>query len=162
VLPERGGSGPFAGNIEGPMTTPLTTSLLTAGITALLGFVVFVGGQLALKLFVEPIQDQRRVIGRITHALMYYANVYEDSKPEEVDEGRRVYRDLGADLRSGIRVIPFYGLFVSLKLVRSIQQVRSAFAHLIGLANVVGTPAYGDAKTEMRRREIRESLGIEW
>jgi len=69
---------------------------------------------------------------------------------------------LGADLRSGIRVIPWYGLLARWKLVRCIEQVRTASAHLIGLANVVGTPAYGDENTEKRRQEIRESLGIEW
>jgi hypothetical protein len=97
------------------MIVTLSASLLTAGITALLGFVVFVGGQLTLKLFVEPIQDQKRIIGRIAHALTYYANVYEISRPEDVAEGRKVYRDLAGELRASFRVIPLYsftgGLF---------------------------------------------------
>ena len=77
------------------MLASLTTPLLTAGITALFAFVVFVAGQFTLKLFVEPIQDHRRVIGSIAHALMSYANVYADSKLEEVAEGRRAVPRLG-------------------------------------------------------------------
>jgi len=143
------------------MDSAQTTALLVAGITALLGVVLFVARQFALKLLVEPIQDHRRLMGRIASALYYYENVYEGSTQEVVAEARRAYRDLGTDLRSGVRLIPGYRLLARVKLVRSIEQIETASAHLIGLSNEVGTAKYGGEGTERRRREIRESLGIE-
>jgi|SRR5215208_2503471 len=93
------------------MSSSITTSLLTAGFTALLGLAVFVAGQFALKLFVEPIQAQKRAIGKTAHALTYYANVIEGSDPETVSEGRKVYRDLAAEFRASTNVIPLYRMF---------------------------------------------------
>src|SRR3712207_4409551 len=46
-----------------------STSVVTALLTAALGFVV---GQFVLKLLVDPIQEQRRIVGRVAHALFYY------------------------------------------------------------------------------------------
>jgi hypothetical protein len=41
-------------------------ALITALLTTALGLVVFVLGQFALKLIVEPIQEQRRAVGNYT------------------------------------------------------------------------------------------------
>lgn len=53
------------------------TELLTAALTALFGVLVFVLGQAAQRFVVEPIQDQRKVIGEVAFALLMFANVAE-------------------------------------------------------------------------------------
>ncbi len=144
------------------MSVSLSTSLLTAGITALLGFAVFVVGQLTLKLFVEPIQDQKRIIGRTAHALTYYANVCKMSPPEDAAEGRKVYRNLASELRASFEVAPRYNWCVQLKLVRPVDQLQSAYSGLIYLSNNVGTPGYGDDDTIKARRRVEDGLSIKW
>jgi hypothetical protein len=92
----------------------LTLSLITAAFTAFLGAVVFVVGHFVVRFVVAPIQEQARAIGGVTHALTYYANLYEDTYPDVIEEGSRVYRTLAAGLHSGVRVIPCYGIFARL------------------------------------------------
>lgn len=77
--------------------------MLTVFATVVAGVVVFVIGQVALKLVIEPMQDQASTIGGITHSLTYYANVSKASPDEEVREARRVYRDQAAALRRTLR-----------------------------------------------------------
>jgi|SRR5215218_738449 len=125
------------------MSSSITTSLLTAGFTALLGLAVFVAGQFALKLFVEPIQAQKRAIGKTAHALTYYANVIEGSDPETVSEGRKVYRDLAAEFRASTNVIPLYRMFARWKAVPPSERAKVAHARLIYLSNTIGTAKYG-------------------
>jgi hypothetical protein len=48
---------------------------LTALATTLGGTVVFVIGQIIQRLFIEPIQEQRKLIGEIIHALTFHANL---------------------------------------------------------------------------------------
>lgn len=136
----------------------LSASLTTASLTALFGIVVFVLGQITVKFFLDPIQEQAKTIGGITHALTYYANVIDIATPEHKVEASRVYRDLSAGLLTSVRVIPFYGVLEKWRIVRTQDQIREASNALIGLSNTAGTDRYED--TEMRRKTIRESLGI--
>lgn len=46
-----------------------------AAVAAVLAVFVFVLTQSFLKLVLEPVQEQRRLIGEVAHALLYYANV---------------------------------------------------------------------------------------
>jgi hypothetical protein len=41
--------------------------------TALIAVVVFVAGQILQRFVLEPIQEQRRLMGKIAHALLFYA-----------------------------------------------------------------------------------------
>ncbi len=136
-------------------------SLLTAVFTASLAAVVFVFGQFLLKLVIEPIQEQYRAIGGITHALLYHANAYEEVAPEQVIEARQVYRDLAAGLRVGVSVIPLYGLLSALGLVIPKERVWKASTALIGLSNSIGKERRFD-DIERRREEITENLGIKY
>ncbi len=140
---------------------PVYSSLLTAAFTAFLGAVVFVVGQILLKLVIEPVQEQYRSIGEITHALLYYANVYENFSPEQAVEAARVHRDLAADLRIGVSVIPLYGLLATFRLVVPEEKVWKASTALVGLSNSIGKEnRYDDI--ERRRQEITENLGIKY
>jgi hypothetical protein len=48
---------------------------LKVALTALVGIIVFVLGQVVQKTFIEPIQEQRRLVEKIIHALAYFANI---------------------------------------------------------------------------------------
>lgn len=57
-----------------------STIIVTAFLSALFGITVFVIRQLIQKLLIEPVQEQRKIIGEIAHALADYANVNDVSR----------------------------------------------------------------------------------
>src|SRR5687767_7840684 len=122
---------------------------LQIALTALLAVVVFVVGELLQKVFIEPIQDVRRTVGRIAHALTFYRNAMGQKKlsigdavvgmpPEELREVQKTIRGLASDLRAGPAVIPLYRLFAVIRLVPSREAIKSASTHLIGWSNSLG------------------------
>ncbi len=142
----------------------LVDAIVTAGLTTGLGFFAFVLGQVALKLVVEPIQEQARAVGDVAHALVYYHNVGPGNPagpdPERIAEARRVYRDLAGRLRTNLRVVARYESFARLRLVLPKERVRRASTALIGLANTVQKgPAADDVNRY--RATVEESLGID-
>jgi hypothetical protein len=141
-----------------------TDSIVTAGLTTALGLFAFVLGQFALKLVVEPIQEQKRVVGSVAHALIYYRNVGPSNPtgpdPERVAEARRAYRDLAAALRTNLRMVPRYEDFARLQLVLPREQVRQASTALIGLASTVQKGSHAD-DVNRYRWTVEKSLGID-
>jgi hypothetical protein len=116
-------------------------AFVTAGLTAGLGFVAFVVGQLALDLIVKPTQEQARIVGEVAHALTYYRSVSSDTSgfgPEGIEEARRTYRDLAARLRMNIQVLRrWYPGLVRLQLVLPAENLRKAAAALIIVSAIV-------------------------
>jgi hypothetical protein len=137
---------------------------VTAGATAGLGFIAFVLGQFALKLIVEPIQEQARIVGEVTHVLTYYRNVSSDTSgfgPEGIAEARRKYRDLAAQLRKNLRVLRlWYGVFARPPFVLPAENVRKAAAALIILSTTVRKD-HAAKDVQSNRAVVRESLNIE-
>jgi hypothetical protein len=147
------------GSVKSGSGSSVETALITAG----LGFVAFVVGQFVLKLIVDPIQEQRRIVGEVTHALTYYRNVGSGgsagSGSSRVAEARDKYRDLGARLRMNLRVIRPYRFFARLRMVLPEEQVRRAAAALIVLStNVQQDP--GSELMRTQRHEVRRNLEI--
>jgi len=70
-------------------------ALVTAGFTTMLGFIAFVVGQFALKLVVEPIQEQRRLVGEVAYAEILTNTV---SKEPHADDVRRARHELRVSL----------------------------------------------------------------
>jgi hypothetical protein len=58
------------------MAEPSTgAALMTAAFTAFFGVIVYAGGQAAQRFVLEPVQEQRKVIGEIAFALLMHGNV---------------------------------------------------------------------------------------
>jgi hypothetical protein len=121
--------------------TDLTKILLTSSLTALGAVLVFVIGQLLAKLVIEPVQDLKKVLGEIQHALIYHAQAAltpVGDRPAE-DEAAKAFRKLACDLRSKVGAIPFYAFWANIsrgflpKLLASLEASRN----LIGLSNSV-------------------------
>jgi hypothetical protein len=82
------------------------SGVMTAAITVVLGFVVFVLGQIAQRFFIEPIQEQRRVIGEIAYVVLYYGNVGSFATPELRQEALQTLRKLSGQLRASLWTVP--------------------------------------------------------
>jgi hypothetical protein len=106
------------------------SELLTAGITVALGFFVFVLGQFTQRLCIEPIQEQKRVIGEIAYLLDYYGNVASVAKAGLTEEASRELRKLAGELRSTLRTVLGYRFFESLRVVEKRDNVMTATTEL--------------------------------
>lgn len=122
----------------------ISASLLTAAFTAFFGVGVLVTGQILQKFFIDPIQAQRKTIGKIAFALIYYGNSRKLSIPDYQEEPHRgrlhhevfdimhKLRSLGSDLRASLYTIPCYGLFSRIEMVPDKPSILKESGHLVG------------------------------
>ena len=92
----------------------------------LAGVIIYVAGQIIVKIVIDPVQELKRVIAEIAFKLIYYSHVYRvvSSGDEEVSEEKAQkgvdskkleqaadeYRKLASMLNAGYHLVPFYGI----------------------------------------------------
>lgn len=140
-----------------------STVLITAFLTAFFGILVFVLGQLLQKLFIEPIQEQRKTIGEIAHSIVFYANIRDIGQRRkdnltllELEDPITVsknLRKLAAQLRSSLYSIPLYQCFSYVRLIPKQEAVLKSSQSLIGWSNSIY-----DSNPDVYRKEIAEQL----
>jgi hypothetical protein len=145
--------------IASPMTWPVAVQ------TVLLGTSVFVLGQLAQRFIIEPIHEQRKAIGEISNALLFYGNIahagantgrdFTIHYPDEPHEASRTIRALAARLRSTLWTIPAYGLWAALGIIPRRRSILEASTHLIGWSN-----SLYDGMPGIPRKKIAELLQL--
>src|SRR5919112_220800 len=124
--------------------------LLTAGLTVFGGAVVLVVGQIIQRIYLEPIHEQRRIIGEIAYALIYDANVVREGVTKERAEETvtRLHR-LASSLRATVPTIPSYAFFARQGWVPPADNVMRASTQLIGWSN--GLSYRGEEGVQHRR-----------
>lgn len=121
--------------------------LTTAALTALFGVVVYVAGQAGQRFLLDPVQEQRKVLGEIAFALLMYGNVTHVAQirasgmqvlelAEPIDVSRTL-RAHAARLQQSLYVIPFYGLLALLRIVPSRKKVLKAILGLTAWSNSI-------------------------
>jgi hypothetical protein len=108
--------------------------------TVLSGVLVYVFGQLILKLVIEPVQDLRKTIGQTSHALIQRANVIQNpGVPEQkiMDETSDQLRTLSSQLQSHLYLVPSYSFTAKLFNLPSFDEICKASSDLIGLSNSI-------------------------
>ena len=129
------------------------------------GVATFVLGQAFLRFVLEPIQEQRRIIGEIASALLYLANIAHLDKvgaegyvlqyPEEPAEASRILRRLASKLRATLEPVPLYGCCAWLRLVRKRADVLAAMSGLVGWSNSLR------GSIEPHREKVAKALRLE-
>jgi hypothetical protein len=130
----------------------------TAALTAVFGVVVFVAGQSIQRFVLDPIQEQRKTVGEVAHAVLMFGNVNNvaairaagnpvawAAEPEQVV---REVRALAARLQSSLYIIPLYKVFATLRVVPERDRILRAIQHLTGWSNSIysgGAQAAQDA-----------------
>ena len=92
----------------------------------LAGVIIYVAGQIIVKIVIDPVQELKRVIAEIAFKLIYYSHVYRvtssgDEKASEGEAQKSVdsekleqaadeYRKLASMLNAGYRLVPFYAI----------------------------------------------------
>jgi hypothetical protein len=136
----------------------MMSEVLTAAITVVLGFVVLVLGHIAQRCFIEPIQEQKRIIGEIAYAVRYYRNVGHRSTPADRDEARRTLRKLSGQLHATLWTIPYYGLLEPRGWVEQRENVVTASAELVGWETALVMK--DDPAASRHRSAVIKALGL--
>lgn len=135
---------------------------LTALTTIIGGVLVYVSGQILSKFFIEPIHEQRRIIGEIADALIYYANIYMNpgsGSQEKMVSASEKLRQLATLLQSKTHLIPHYSFFEKVKIVHKSSDIESASGALIGLSNSIPIPPDGNKREAVKdNKEFREEI----
>lgn len=136
----------------------------TVLLTVVSGVITFLIGQLMLKLLLEPVQDFKKTIGLLAHALIYRANVISNpGVPTEdvMSETSKELRSFSAQLHAHLHLIPCYKTSAKLFSLPSKEQVLAASTALIGLSNSVYRASEKVYEVNAKRVEcICDSLGI--
>ncbi len=107
---------------------------LKLALTALAGVAVFTIGQIIQKLFIEPIQEHRRGIGRVIYVLDYYSNWPDGLSWDVQKEAHLKIMDAAS---ATLRVIPLYGIFARMTLVPKRSKIEKVNQELVNLARDV-------------------------
>jgi hypothetical protein len=130
--------------------------------TIVTGVLVFLIGQAVLKFLFEPLQEFRRTVSEIAHALIEHANVYCNpglGDPQKLNDVSSALRKLSSKLFAQMHLTPKYRYLSKILCFPSEKAVNDAATNLIGLANSVF--ASGDALVNASRaNKIRKALGI--
>lgn len=111
---------------------------MTIFLTILSGVLTFVIGQVIVKLVIDPVQDLKKTIGMVSHAMVERANVISNPgvlEKEVMDATSTELRKLSSQLHAHLRLVPFYSRTSRIFGLPSDAQVRKAAEALIGLSN---------------------------
>ena len=113
---------------------------LTSALTIFGSITVYVIGQIISKFVIEPIHEQKKLIGEIADSLIFYAYVYANPGLAErnlMDEASNKFRQQATLLQSKTHLIPLYSFFSCLGVVVNRSNIEKAASNLIGLSNSV-------------------------
>jgi hypothetical protein len=135
--------------------------VLTSMVTILGGVTIFVLGQIILKFYIEPIQQFRLHIGKITDALIFYANLYSNpgtNVKEQVKEASNEIRKLASELISTSAVVPLYRTWSSLKIIPKLKNIKEARSNLIGLSNSLFSSQNNSQESKFNRERVEKII----
>ena len=135
--------------------------MLTFVLTIIGGVLIFVIGQLLLKVFINPIQELRSIKGSIIDSLIYYDKFYSNPGMIAQDNAKKMSHTLsklGSELMAKTNVLPWYRFWSLLRVVHKLSDISEAHRNLIGLSN--GLYA-GDAHDNRKCvNKIKEALHL--
>ena len=112
----------------------------TVFFTVLSGVITFVLGQVVVKLVLDPVQEMKRTIAQISHALIERANVIANPgvpAKEIMDDASQLLRKLSSQLHAQLYLVPRYTVTSRIFYLPSKERVLIASGALIGLSNSV-------------------------
>jgi hypothetical protein len=114
-----------------------------------------------IQFFIDPIVEQRKMIGEVADAMVYHANIYANPNSHEektVERTAEVLRQKASLLRARSYAVPWYSLLSRLHIVPTMKQISEATRGLIGLSNSIRN---GDPRDSLTyQKEIREALRL--
>ena len=147
----------------------MANQFLNSALTSLFAVVVFVVGQIIVRLFIDPIQKQTEIIGNIAHSITFYANVFgasvddhESIMAHRAKEAEELFRKQAAHLIASTATIRWYWLWESLHFIPKRENAIEASTYLIGLSNSIYGPEINWASISDRKKKIKELLDFDF
>jgi len=131
-------------------------------VTVVIGVLIFLIGQLILRVIIEPIAEQRRVIADTGDELLARANLY--SNPIGGWDAARletgdVIRKCAGRLGSRALLVPYYRVWQCMGLLRPRKSITEARTLLFKIYNTMPDKGTGNDNHE-RAVRVRELLGL--
>lgn len=136
---------------------------LKIALTAFGGVCVFVFGQILSKFFIEPIYEQKKVIGQIAHFLIFYAGQISSPGRDDIDGIRTKasdqFRQLSCELKAKTYSIPLYRLWSFIGFIIKKEKIKECHADLIFISNSL----FNGKSNEIReaRERIKKILKLD-
>lgn len=126
--------------------------------TIITGVLIFVMGQILLKIFIEPVQELMRALGQIKYCMIFYANIFCNpgvGNPTKMDQTTDELRLCASKLQGALYLVQFFRLWSFLGFIPSKENLEQISSELIGLSNSVHS---GKCDENVKRREKILSL----
>ncbi|WP_340121977.1 hypothetical protein [Methylobacter svalbardensis] len=110
----------------------------TIFLTIFSGVTVYVLGQIAVKLVIDPVQDFKKTIGQISHYLIEYKNIIDNpgvGDNDKICDASQHLRKLSSQLQAHLYLVPLYTITASTFRLPGKEQISIAGKALIGLSN---------------------------
>ncbi|MDO8992684.1 MAG: hypothetical protein U1D41_11945 [Nitrosomonas sp.] len=134
-------------------------------LTIISGVIVYVAGQLILKLVIEPVHEMKKTIGKISHSLIENGQVIANpgflGKEGEKETSRHL-RALSSQLQASLYLVPKYDCSSILFGLPPRAKILSASTDLIALSHSVyeTTEVNIYERNAKKKERICDSLGI--
>jgi hypothetical protein len=141
----------------------------------LAGVIIYVAGQIIVKIVIDPVQELKRVIADIAFKLIHYSHVYriaasgeegtsaEEAQttvdPEKLEEAANEYRKLASMLNAGYHLVPFYTIARLLFFLPKEADIIDARNELIEMSEEIFSAPKSFVISE-RRKSIERRLKV--
>lgn len=139
------------------------------------GVIIYVAGEIIVKLVIDPVQELKRVIADIAFKLIHYSHVYriapsgdvdasgEEAQksvdPEKLEQAADEYRKLASMLNAGYRLVPFYAIAKLLFFLPREADIIEARNELLEMSEEIFAAPKSFVISE-RRKSIEKKLKV--
>ncbi len=136
----------------------------TAAQTVIAGVLIFVGGQLFLKLVIEPTHQLKKTIASVSHTLFCYSYVIHNPtivSTTQYDEVDGKLREISGQLVADMSVLPACCVFGWIFRLPRRKDIFESAQNLINIANTMASTSESKFDDIDRYKlQIYKSLGI--
>ncbi len=139
------------------------------------GVIIYVAGEIIVKIVIDPVQELKRVIADIAFKLIHYSHVYriapsrdvdasgaeaqKSIDPEKLEQAADEYRKLASMLNAGYRLVPFYAIAKLLFFLPREADIIEARNELLEMSEEIFAAPKSFVISE-RRKSIEKKLKI--
>ena len=139
----------------------------------LAGVIIYVLGEIIVKIVIDPVQELKRVIAEIAFKLIHYSHVFKLASPDEsggelrakaigrekLEEAADEYRRLASMLNAGYRLVPFYSISKLLFFLPKEADIINARNSLLEMSEEIFAAPKSFVISE-RRKSIEKMLKV--
>lgn len=137
------------------------------------GVIIYVLGEIIVKIVIDPVQELKRVIAEIAFKLIHYSHVFKLASFEEpageaagetinqkkLEEAAEEYRRLASMLNAGYRLVPFYPIAKFLFFLPKEADIIEARNALLEMSEEIFAAPKSFVISE-RRKSIQKMLKV--